>query len=450
MKRLITTQQFQQLSLAKQQKMIAKFQQLHETIRPYFNAAQIRKTVASAAMFSGLAVDSVNAQFAEPVTNPFNLMGIVGLQFPTLSDIDGDGDLDLMTTTYNNTTYQANIEFVENIETPDFPAFSTTPQIGPFGIDFSLVEQGALYDFDLADMDNDGDLDLLLGNYGYNVGEFLYYENTGTAQEPAFATPQLNPFGLTNTYQSALPTIIDINIDGDFDILASEYYGIIQYFENVGTPEAPNFVAVVANPFGLTRATRSYITIFDLADIDGNGYADILMANLQDSGLALNYQENIGTASMPEFGPASTENPLNFEPADNFIFLPAMDDLDDDGDIDVLLNVTDSDNYSTSWMYFENLSIVNATNDLANEVEVQIFPNPTGDLLTVKAHFEKTIKKLTIEIYGASGLQVFIENRGNHSEELNFQTNTSAYANGLYLIKTQADGRFSTLKFMKE
>jgi hypothetical protein len=101
-------------------------------------------------------------------------------------------------------------------------------------------------------------------------------------------------------------------------------------------------------------------------------------------------------------------------------------------------------------MYFENLSIVNATNDLANEVEVQIFPNLTGDLLTVKAHFEKTIKKLTIEIYGASGLQVFIENRGNHSGELNFQTNTSAYANGLYLIKTQADGRFSTLKFMKE
>jgi hypothetical protein len=449
--RLIENRQFQQLSMSKRQKMIAKLQELHDKVRPYLGAAQVRKTIASAAVFLGLAVGSVNAQFADPVMNPFGLMGIAGLQFPTLVDIDGDGDMDLMTTTYDNVTYEANIEFIENIGTPDAPAFSATPVVNPFGINLSVIDQESLFDFDLADMDNDGDLDLLVGSYGYYYdGKLHYFENTGTTEAANFTTPTLNPFGLTTTYQNALPTIIDIDDDGDFDVLVGEYYGKIKFFENTGTPEVPSFAAPVDNPFGIIPAANTYYNIFDLADLDGDGDAEILMNNISYSGIVLTYQENIGTASMPEFGFAGAENPLNFNPGTNLIFLPEMSDLDGDGDVDVLLNVSESYTYSSSWMYFENLDIMSATDDLEETVDIQLLPNPVSDLLTVNAEFDQSVEKLTIEIFDASGRQLLIETINNHSGELNFQTNTSAYVNGLYLLKIQADGQFSTLKFMKE
>lgn len=448
--RLLDNQQFQQLSSSKRQKMIAKLQDLYQKVRPYLGTTQARKAMAGAAVFLGLAVGSVQAQFAEPVDNPFNLQGISGIELGNLVDIDGDGDLDLMTTTYDNASYLADVRFYENTGTPESPEFSNSPQSNPFNIDLSAINTESIMDFDFADMDNDGDLDMLLGSYGDDYdGQLRYFENVGSAEAPDFAAPALNAFGLTNTYQSALPTVIDIDNDGDFDVLVSEYYGNIQYFENTGTAEAPSFAAPVANPFGINLGANVTYVLNDFADIDGDGDLDLLASVLGYYNLEVVYQENVGTAALPDFAPQSA-NPINYEASDDEFFVPEMADLDNDGDTDVLLNVANTSTYGSTWVYYENLDIMSTTNDLDMEVDLQLSPNPVRDLLTINADFENPVEKLSIEIYDASGRQVFMENSNNHFGELNFQTNTSAYANGLYLVKIQADGRFSTLKFLKE
>lgn len=449
--RLIDNSQFQQLSVTKRQKMIAKLRELHDKVRPYLGAAKVRKTVAGAAMLLGVSVGSVNAQFADPAMNPFNLQGFLGINVPNLVDIDGDGDLDLLTTTYDNDTGLANVRFFENVGTAEAPDFSTTPQTNPFNIDLSVIDQEAVFDFDFADMDNDGDMDMLLGSNGYNYSGMLhYYENIGTAEAANFDTPVLNAFGLAITYQSVIPTIVDIDNDGDFDVVVAEYYGDLQYFENTGTEETPIFASPVANPFGLNTGNTSYNTFFDIADIDGDGDVDFLASVLIYSGTVVIYQENTGTPEAPAFEPASADNPLSYVATDDEFFFPEMVDLDNDGDIDVLTNVAYVDNYDSKWEYYENLNIMSATDDLNETVDLQLFPNPVDNLLTVRANFENTVDQLSIEIFDASGRQVFMENSNNHIGELNFQTNTSTYANGLYLLKIQADGQFSTLKFMKE
>ncbi|MCK9399063.1 MAG: T9SS type A sorting domain-containing protein [Bacteroidales bacterium] len=99
------------------------------------------------------------------------------------------------------------------------------PQENPFGL--THAEYFAIPEF--ADIDNDGDLDLFEGVY---YGNMLYYENTGTATTPAFASPLTNPFGLVPTYYNSLPAFADLDGDGAEDLLVGEYLGNFQYFEN--------------------------------------------------------------------------------------------------------------------------------------------------------------------------------------------------------------------------
>lgn len=96
------------------------------------------------------------------------------------------------------------------------------------------------------------------------------------------------------------------------------------------------------------------------------------------------------------------------------------------------------------------VNTVNIQDENLNNIPIEITPNPVTNLLTLNADFKKPIQQLSVEIYDASGQLVFIKNRQQHSGVLNFQTNTSTYVNGLYFIKIQADGQFSTLKFLKE
>ena len=46
-----------------------------------------------------------------------------------------------------------------------------------------------------ADIDNDGDFDALIGG---GDGVTTYFQNGGTTVAPAFATPLMNPLGLSD------------------------------------------------------------------------------------------------------------------------------------------------------------------------------------------------------------------------------------------------------------
>ena len=80
-----------------------------------------------------------------------------------------------------------------------------------------------------ADLDGDGDMDGIGGGY---YGDFQYYENTGTANAPAFAAPVQNPFGLTTVYYSTLASFADLDGDGDLDILRGVMGGYYSDYAN--------------------------------------------------------------------------------------------------------------------------------------------------------------------------------------------------------------------------
>jgi hypothetical protein len=95
----------------------------------------------------------------------------------------------------------------------------------------------------LADLDADGDLDLLAGE---ESGAFRYFRNTGTATAPAYLelTGTANPAnGLSVSSNFSQPALGDLDGDGDLDLVAGEEpSGSFTSYENTGSATAPAFV----------------------------------------------------------------------------------------------------------------------------------------------------------------------------------------------------------------
>jgi hypothetical protein len=245
---------------------------------------------------------------------PFGLTPLAGgRSVPGFTDIDGDGDLDALFGGFDG-----DILFFRNTGSSTAPAFAA-PETNPFGL--------ADADFDshptFGDLDDDGDTDLLVGN---ELGNTLFFRNTGNATAPAFAAPSTNPFGLADVGSECAPALGDFDDDGDLDVLAGEVDGNFRFFENTGTASAPAFAAPLTNPFrGLgdvgTLATPNVV------DFEGDGDLDVAVGN-GDGHLGVFVDE--GSPSEPDFSALGVAD-LSYSTS------PAFADLDGDGDLDAVI-----------------------------------------------------------------------------------------------------------------
>ena len=71
---------------------------------------------------------------------------------------------------------------------------------------------------------------------------------------PTFTLVGTNSFGLSATGNYAAPTFVDLDGDGDLDLLVGNKNGETVYFANVGTTLAPTYSLQGTNPFGLSSA----------------------------------------------------------------------------------------------------------------------------------------------------------------------------------------------------
>ncbi len=178
-----------------------------------------------------------------------------------------------------------------------------------------------------TDIDGDGDLDAFIGE---NIGNTVFFENTGTASAAAFAPSSANPFALADVGDRSSPTFADIDGDGDLDAFIGEKFGNTVFFENTGTTSAAAFAPSSANPFALADVGFNSSPTF--ADIDGDGDLDAFIGEFYGNTV---FFENTGTASTAAFAPSSA-NP--FALADvSFWSSPTFADIDGDGDLDAFI-----------------------------------------------------------------------------------------------------------------
>jgi len=84
------------------------------------------------------------------------------------------------------------------------------------------------------DFDNDGDLDLICGEF---VDRFTWFENTGTREKPVFAKGRFlknNKNLITMDLEMMRTAAVDWNQDGNIDLLSGDEDGRIAFIENTG------------------------------------------------------------------------------------------------------------------------------------------------------------------------------------------------------------------------
>ena len=448
---LLKSGKFCLLSFSKQQKLLNRLKKLYAFLKGIIPDYRLKKTLAGAAFLIGFSFPNVvKAQtFAPVVNNPFGI-NVNNFTVPNFVDIDDDGDLDLFFSQYNNTGFSYELKFMENVGAVGNPNFSgQVPIDEPFGIDLQNFdsEYAALLEF--ADMDNDGDLDLMIGGTDTNEdGIIAYWENTGTSAQAQFTSAVVNPFGFQTSQYRVSHDLIDIDNDGDFDLLNSEYNGVIQFYENTGTPETPIFAAPVENAFGINPPT-SYYSFIESADLDSDGDMDLLLTTYSyDEPLKAFYYENIGTPDEPDFAMPMT-SPFGFENL-GIIAAPNMVDIDADGDVDVFFGNGDVVGYDLfgEIIYFENTS-PSATPDLLKNSTVKISPNPSSSFLSLQAEVISENTEINLSIIAPTGQTLERHTVRAIGNKINWETNVQFLPAGEYFIKLENGKKIGIIPFSK-
>jgi hypothetical protein len=231
------------------------------------------------------------------------------------ADIDGDGDLDLLSAARDDhriTWYPNRTIHRSALYTPQ------TQSVIAFAEGMRAVFA--------ADLDKDGDLDLL----SVSETEVSWYENNG--QSPPGFTQSLignNLSGGRWVYAA------DLDGDGDLDVVAAaKRNNLIAWYENLGG-KPPTFATHVVTKDA--RGARAVLA----ADIDGDGDLDLYSAS--DSNNSVYWYENQGGRPLT-FVPRMVTNNAKY------VRSAYAADLDNDGDID-LMSASQADN-KVAW--YEN------------------------------------------------------------------------------------------------
>ncbi len=317
-----------------------------------FNGLRYYKNTGTASSPEFISVDTV---FTE-------VNALIGTDpKPAFVDIDGDGDLDLyvgigesilggpdagITMGFRNTGSATNPQF-----TLDNTLVAGIPDIG----------LNAYPTF--ADIDNDGDYDLLLGR---DLQTLVYFRNTGTSQSPVWTlnNTTFNVVETTTIWKN--PTLVDIDYDGDFDLVYGTSDGVMFLYRNIGTASAPSF-QYYPDYFKTIKLNGSGGSA-SLADFDGDGDNDLISGMWNGK---FYYFRNDGTPEQPSF------NLVGTTPFSNFTVFsysaPVFVDIDNDGDYDIVSGANDGKVY----LYINNNGTFTQNSTMFNSIDIGYGSRPT-------------------------------------------------------------------------
>lgn len=252
-----------------------------------------------------------------PASNPISVFS-----FPVVNylDVDNDGIKELVAAPFDGTYFKAetknNILLYENSGQNNSPVFNLLKNNFMQG---GMIDVGDHAMPEFVDVDGDGLLDLVIGNYGlidssrfdttiyilytYKISSLAYFKNIGTATNPSFRFITSDWMGLRSLGHIALkPTFGDIDGDGDADMIVGNSLGTLTFFEN--TAGAGNQISFAPPIFNYKSIDVGNFSAPELFDVTGDSLLDLTIGT-QVGDLA--FYENVGSQGAASFSLVSSK-----------------------------------------------------------------------------------------------------------------------------------------------
>ncbi len=364
--------------------------------------------------------------FFQRVTNNYlNNVDVGGNSNITFTDIDNDGDRDL----FIGNDY-AKLAYYQNTGTAVYPSFNLVSD--------SLPLLSASFNFSpaFADLDNDGDKDLILGSY---IKDSLwFYRNTGTPDNFNFTLEARGyQIGISTLGQSSTPAFVDIDNDMDYDLFIGATNGRIFFYENTGSPNNFNFVFRTNFYNSIDAGDESIPRFYDLeSDRDFD-----LFIGRQDGNIS--YYRNDGNASSPNLV-FQTNNYKSINVHSNSC--PEFTDIDNDTDPDLFIG-----NVKGGLFYYRNDDVIGIHN-ISNEVPAsfhlyQNYPNPFNPSTKIKFDLSHS-SNVKLSVFDISGKEIdVLVNENLNTGTYEFTWNAGNLSSGVYFYVFKA-GNFVMNKSM--
>lgn len=204
---------------------------------------------------------------------------------PVFIDIDNDTDLDMFIGSLKNPI--GSIIFFENVGTSSSPDFLLVDSTY-FNITSDLSVTPSF-----GDIDNDGDYDLIMGRFN---GKLALYLNSGTPGTPIFSTNvdlQNHNGEVIDVGSNAVPFLVDVDNDTDLDLVVGGFNGKFNFYANTGSPLTYEFTANSLYFDTLDIGDNSTPFLFDY---DENGTLDLFSGNRKGDFF---YFRNDGSNTVP-------------------------------------------------------------------------------------------------------------------------------------------------------
>ena len=336
---------------------------------------------------------------------------------PVFFDFDRDGDEDIVISiefNLNKATGLTNrvvlLRNVGSISSPSYELYDDNWQ----GLDSFGWEDMALC---FGDLDDDGDMDMIIGEAS---GELHYFENNGGTGVADFSIAPVKKFLGIDYGQNSVPFLFDVNGDSILDLAIGDYLGRLFYWRNIGTKSSPSLIEVSTNWGEVDVRQKGWSTGYSAPFLtrDSAGMAVLYVGSEQ--GYVYRYTDVDSHETFGAF--TKSDSTLFFTGIRSFV---SMADIYDDGNEVFLIG-----NYRGGVCMYRRDIVSNVEEIEKNSYRAKLIPNPAADFFTVRFEGETAVARI-FDIHGKLLYNGTIEDGAMIS--------TLDWASGLYIIRLDSD-----------